>query len=234
MSSELPSRELLETQAEWLAAARARILRLAEIAKRKSILDLGAGYGIITNELRRRTLGHVIALDHSLTALHSLQPCVCAEAFALPFLDRSFDLMFSQNVMLWVGQSEATIKNVHRVLQSGGAWVLIEPDYKGMIEYPSELETGHLWITALKRAGADPEIGRKLPVLLRQEGFNVRTELLPRLQEPSPKRFEFLFDLNLSEEERRELERIKKQSDQIAPSKQISHLPYFLIIAERP
>ena len=233
MSGELPSRELLQTQTDWLASARSRILRLAEIAGRTSVLDLGAGYGIITNELRRRTSGLVIAVDHSLQALDSLQPCVCAEASALPFRDKSFDLVFSQNVMLWIRQCEQTINSVQRILAPGGVWVLMEPDYGGIIEYPVELETTAIWIAALTRAGADPQIGRKLPVLLGTAGFKVRTELLPRLEDPDPLRFEFLSELILSESEGMQLQRIKKQSGQLAPANQISHLPYFLIIAER-
>ena len=233
MSAELPSRELLQTQAEWLSGARSRILRLAEIARRKSVLDLGSGYGIVTSELRRRTSGVVIALDRSFQALESLHPCVCAKAPALPFRDQSFDLVFSQNVLLWIRECEPTIERVRQLLVPGGAWVLIEPDYGGILEYPVELETSTIWIVALKRAGADPHVGRKLPVLLRNAGFKVRTELLPRLEEPDPLRFEFLSELELTESERMQLQRIKKHSGQLSAMNQISHLPYFLIIAER-
>ena len=233
MSVELPSRRLLQMQAEWLSGARTRILRLAEIARRKSVLDLGAGYGIITSELRRRTSGFVIALDSALPALESLQPCVCAVASALPFQDNSFDLVFSQNVMLWIRECDPVIQSVQRVLAEGGAWVLIEPDYGAIIEYPVVLDTSAIWISALKRAGANPHIGRTLPVLLRTAGFKVRTELLPRLEDPDPLRFEFLSELELSESERIQLQRIREHSGQLNPAHQISHLPYFLIIAER-
>jgi SAM-dependent methyltransferase len=233
MSGDLPSRELLQLQAEWLSSARARILRLAEIARRKSVLDLGAGHGIITAELRRRTSGKVIALDRALHALESLHPCVCADAQALPFLDTSFDLIFSQNVLMWLRDCETAIKSVRRILAGDGVWVLFEPDYGGLMEYPAEMNVRPIWIAALKRAGADPEIGRKLPVLLRQSGFKVTTELLPHLEQPDLKRFEFLSELDLIEAEKQTLRQIKKQAEELSPAHQISHLPYFLIIAER-
>lgn len=233
MNTELPSRELLQMQADWLADARARIFRLAEIARRKRILDLGSGYGIITAELRRRSSGTVIALDHFLPALSSLQPCVCANARHLPFLESSFDLIFSQNVLLWLPKPAEVIDAVKRILLSGGAWILFEPDYEAMIEFPRELESSPLWIAALKRAGADPIIGRKLPLLLREANFTVRTELLPRLEHPRMERFDFLSGLDLTEQEQCELQRIKRASLERSPDRSVSHLPYFLIIAER-
>ena len=59
MTPALPSKTLLEAQAEWLAPARARLLRRVGIARRRRILDLGAGYGAVTGELVRRGGGFV-------------------------------------------------------------------------------------------------------------------------------------------------------------------------------
>jgi ubiquinone/menaquinone biosynthesis C-methylase UbiE len=233
MSFSLPSRDLLELQSDWLADARARILRLAEIARRKSVLDLGCGHGIVTGELRRRTSGMVVALDRSLQAISGLALCVCAEATELPFPANTFDLVFCQNVLLWIKDKQQAINEVLRVLKNGGAWVLLEPDYGAMIEHPAEVQSGALWTAALERHGADPTVGRKLPLLLRGADFRVRTELLPRLENPSMERFDFLSELDLTKEEQRQLERIKKQSQKLSPTDHISHLPYFLIIAER-
>jgi SAM-dependent methyltransferase len=234
MDPSLPAKELLAKQAEWLAEARARILRLAEIAHRKSVLDLGSGYGAVTGELRRRTSGTVVALDRSIEALASLQPCVCTTARRLPFRDATFDLVFCQNVMLWIRRPEEVIAQVKRILKSRGVWVLMEPDYGGMMEYPSGVESALLWIGALNRAGADPRIGRKLPLLLLGADFRVRTELLQKLENPSLDRFAFLSDLELTAKEKTDLQRIRKTSEQLTPDGSIAHLPYFLIIAERP
>ncbi|MCI0411252.1 methyltransferase domain-containing protein [bacterium] len=229
----LPSRELLQLQSDWLAEARARILRLAEIARRKMILDLGAGYGFVTGELRRRTSGTVIALDRSSNAISGLPLSVCGEATELPFPALTFDLIFSQNVLLWIRQKEDAIKEAFRVLKREGAWVLLEPDYGAMIEHPSGVKSVQIWTSVLKRCGADPEVGRKLPLLLRGADFRVRTELLPRLENPRLERFDFLSQLDLTKEEQRELERIKKLSQMLSPADHVAHLPYFMIIAER-
>jgi ubiquinone/menaquinone biosynthesis C-methylase UbiE len=229
----LPSRELLQIQSDWLAEARSRILRLAEIAQRKSVLDLGCGYGFVTDELRRRTSGNVVALDPSLEALTGLPSSICASALKLPFHEQSFDLIFSQNVLLWIRLKEDAIQEAYRVLKKDGVWVLMEPDYAAMIEHPPDVKSSQIWIAALERCGADPRIGRKLPLLLQAANFDVRTELLPRLENPSMKRFDFLSELELTKEEELQLKRIQRLSQARSPDGYICHLPYFLIIAVR-
>ena len=64
-----PSAELLRRQAAWLAPARARLLRRAEIARRRRVLDLACGPGTVVEELVQRSGGSVVALDCSRTAL---------------------------------------------------------------------------------------------------------------------------------------------------------------------
>jgi len=63
---------LLAAQAEWLAPARARLLRRVGVARRRRILDLGAGYGAVTGELVRRGGGLVVALDRIVTSTGSV------------------------------------------------------------------------------------------------------------------------------------------------------------------
>ena len=232
----LPAADLLKMQADWLADARARLLRNAEIGKRNRVLDLGCGYGLVIPELKRRSNGNVIGLDRSLYALSSFVadvPVICADAAKLPFSTHSYDLVFSQNVLLWAGRLNEVIREVMRVLQRNGTWVLFEPDYGGMMEYPSELQTVDLWVRALHRAGADPYVGRKLPAMLSAAGFMVRVELIPRLFFPQAARFDFLEELPLSPEEREQLSHMKDLAQEILPSQQVAHLPYFLIIADR-
>jgi ubiquinone/menaquinone biosynthesis C-methylase UbiE len=237
MNPSLPPADLLKLQAAWLADARSRILRNAEIAQRRRILDLGAGYGLVSVELKRRTEGKVIAMDNSMQALSSFfadVPVVCGDATQLPFPNRSFDLVFSQNVLMWTGRVEQVLREVARILEANGSWVLFEPDYGGMMEYPHETETRDIWIHVLHRHGADPVIGRKLPAMLAANGWMVRVELLPRLMSSHPSRFDFLQELPLNDEEKHALAEIRAVSEQISPAQQIAHLPYFLIIADRP
>lgn len=229
----LPRHELLQQQSEWLSEARARILRLAEIGRRRKVLDLGCGYGATLNEMKERSGGLVVAMDLKFDPLHELHNAVNANALHAPFANGSFDLIFSQNFFLWVQQYESAIKEVFRLLQPGGVLVCIEPDYGGFIESPPEIESQSLWINGLIRAGAEPLIGRKLPSMLSNQLWNVRIDLLPRLYPPSPDRFKFLQDLPLTPDEQSALVQIRKNVEKIPVEQQLVHLPYFLVLAEK-
>ncbi len=235
---DLPSAQLLREQADWLAPARARALRRVGIAKRRKVLDLACGFGAVTDELSRRSGGEVVALDCRQKAMAEYPQSfagagrVCGDALCLPFADGSFDLVFCQFTFLWIKALPA-IKEIHRILQPKGVLVAIEPDYGGMIEYPPEIATRELWIAALSRAGADPNIGRKLPGMLERPGWSIGVNLLDRVMPPSPVRFELLRELPLTEEEKIELSRIKAADASLAESAKVIHLPMFIIIGER-
>ena len=242
----LPSAALLKQQAQWLAPARARLLRNIAIAHRQRVLDLGAGHGAVTPELVRRAGGRksVIALDHDLAAMRASPGafegalCVDGNSRHLPFTSGTFDLVFSQLTLLWIVPLAAAIGEIWRILASGGVLVALEPDYGGMIEYPTDITSRCLWIKAVARAGGDPYIGRKLPGLLASQGFEVRVELLNKLSPPSPTRFDFLHDLPLTNPERETLQRIERQATALSARdsawQQVAHLPLFLITARKP
>lgn len=225
-------------QAQWLAPARARLLRRVHIARRRRILDLGTGYGSVVPELVRRGGGAVIALDRQLGALqaspdHFTDACrIVGDATSLPFGKDTFDLIFSQLVLLWVLPLPKAIQEIWRVLQPGGALVALEPDYGGLIEYPPDIACQTLWLKGLERAEADPLVGRKLPGLLAAQGFRVHVSLFDTLTPPDPARFALLAGLPLTDEERRKLEEIKTRSRSLSsPWAQIAHLPFVLITA---
>jgi SAM-dependent methyltransferase len=163
---------------------------------------------------------------------------VGGDARRLPFLDATFDLIFSQLTLLWIRPLAYALDESVRVLRPGGAWVAIEPDYGGMIEYPSESATRPLWQAALRRVGANPDVGRRLPGELAARGLTVRVELLDQLVPPDPARFDLLRGLPLTEDERTRLAHIEaisesKWASSSHPWAEVAHLPFFLIIAEK-
>jgi malonyl-CoA O-methyltransferase len=102
-------------------------------AEPTSILDLGAGTGHASRALKRRFPGSiVIAVDiargmlelakHQSRWLRRFER-VRADAYALPFRDGSFDLVFSSLMLQWCDDLDAVFAEIARVLKPGGALV---------------------------------------------------------------------------------------------------------------
>jgi malonyl-CoA O-methyltransferase len=96
----------------------------------RRILDLGAGTGMFTSALMKRyRKADVVALDIAKPMLHRVKQragwlrkpgCVCADSESLPFNDDSFDFIFSNLMLQWCTDLEATFKELRRVLSPGG------------------------------------------------------------------------------------------------------------------
>ncbi len=111
---------------------RERLLeRLDELALTpERVLDLGAGTGAGTRELRRRfPKATVVAADISLGMLQAAarhQPWlrkfsrVAADAYRLPFQKDSFDVVFSNLMYQWCDDMASAMAEAQRVLRPGG------------------------------------------------------------------------------------------------------------------
>jgi len=243
-----PGDDLARELAHWLRGPRSRALRRAGIGRRQRVLELGSGHGIVTEELARRAPGMVVALDREplphageqRRAWRQARPpphrllCIGGDARRLPFAAGAFDLVFSQNTLMWVGDAAAAVAEATRVLAAGGALVALEPDYGGMLEEP-DLGLRVMWLDALERAGADPLMGRRLPRLAEETGLRVWVEMahIPRPAELDALRL--LQGLPLTVGERR---RVEDASAIVAEARGrwsvFLHVPYVLLVAERP
>lgn len=223
-----------------MAPARARLLRRVGIAHRRRVLDLGAGYGAVTAELARRCGGTAVALDRDEAALADVASFAGAGRAAgtaerLPFAAGSFDLVFCQCLLMWVGEVETAVSEIYRVLAPGGVLIALEPDYGGLIEHPPQVAVRDLWLAALPRVGADPRLGRKLPGLLAAAGFALQVNLLESLTPPAPSRLDFLRPLPLTAVERERLAEVEMVVARLdAPWFQVAHLPFVLVTAKIP
>jgi SAM-dependent methyltransferase len=178
-------------QAEWFYGMRADLLRRVGIDRKRRVLQLGCGTGVVTPELVRRSGGEVVAVDVDAGRLE-LHPerfagaeCAVSRAEALPFPDGSFDLVFTQMLFLWLPDVPAVVREVKRVLVPGCELIIAaEPDFGGRIEYPATAEIGPQMYVALRALGADPEAARKLPQTLACEGFKVDVGVQASLFQP--------------------------------------------------
>jgi SAM-dependent methyltransferase len=166
-------------QASWTAPLRQRACALASLSQASCVLEVGSGTGVITADLRGRTRAHVFGVDLELEVTRFARhhdPATrfsLADAQRLPFADSSFDATVTHFLLLWVEDPWTAVREMARVTRSGG-WVLClaEPDYGGRVDHPASLaEAGKLQAEALRRQGADPQVGRKLREMLTRCGL---------------------------------------------------------------
>jgi SAM-dependent methyltransferase len=121
-----------------LAQAR-RVLDGAEIAEGDTVLDVGAGVGLLTFDAHERVGdGWVIAVDPSVDALEELLRrahereaggimYLVGEAGALPLPDASVDVVVLRSVLVHVEDVRAAVAEFARVLRPAGRVSLREP-----------------------------------------------------------------------------------------------------------
>jgi len=227
---DLPPPGLGRQLADAVAPMRARLLRRAGIAHRGPVLDLGAGWGFVTEELVRRARGPVVALDRRAEAIAALSHldarAIQGEASDLPFDCGYFDLVLCQQVLMWQRDLAPVLREIRRVLREGGVLVALEPDWGGAIEHPRAIAVADVARAALTRAGADPFCGRALPAALHTSGFaRVRVDLVPAPSAPDDTRFDLLDGLPLHDAERAELARARAAQAALPPAAAFVHVP---------
>lgn len=172
-------REIYATQDAWFQPVRTQLFRRIDLVSKTNILDLGAGTGQTIPELKRRSGGRVVGIDHDPECVRFSDGRVTlGEAGTLPFDDRSFDVVFTQMFFLWAKPLNRIIAEIRRVLQPGGyLLVAAEPDYEGLIEEPASCKEVRKYADSLIAEGADIAIGRTLGGVLADAGFTVQQGL---------------------------------------------------------
>jgi SAM-dependent methyltransferase len=90
------------------------------------ILEVGCGYGFISEALWKTAAIHWVGVDRSdsmlsrLTQTHGPHPVLQADAGSLPFADASFDKVLCTGVLMHVDNDRAALRELVRVLLPGG------------------------------------------------------------------------------------------------------------------
>lgn len=152
-----------------------------------TVLDVGCGPGSITIDLARNyiTQGHVVGIEPTeqplvaarqaatLRDTHNVEFKV-GSAFALPFEDNTFDLVYAHQVIQYLPNNVSVLKELLRVVKSGGYIALKEGDTFAQVVYPpcKELELfQQVWQKIVALNGGTALGPRKLHVWAMEAGY---------------------------------------------------------------
>jgi len=193
-------------QARWTRAVRHQLYRQINLLRAERVLDVGCGTGVVTAEMAARCKGQVIGVDVDAAMVEFAQErggraeYRLGDAHRLDFPDGHFDVVACHFLLLWVRDPALALREMARVTRPGGAvLVCAEPDYGGRIDYPEVLPMARWQAEALRREGADPFIGRKLPALFTQARLSARVGVIPSLWDNQTLRAEFEAEWTLME-----------------------------------
>jgi ubiquinone/menaquinone biosynthesis C-methylase UbiE len=135
------------------------------IFKGKKILDIGAGRGPLGTLVAQRFDPHLVVsadiVPHRLrTAADRLADLkklnlVCADVFALPFEDKSFDYVIANSFLHHLPRLNAAVKELARVLRPGGFYIGREPNFNNPVVRTAVFTFDGTWIRRGARVSAN-------------------------------------------------------------------------------
>lgn len=168
-------------QAGWTENLRRYLYNLVGLSAGSAVLEVGCGTGALLPELAAISSNQAYAIDINrsfLTLANQSAPGVHlnqADTHRLPYINGIFDISLCHFLLLWVRNPILVLTEMTRVTRPGGSvLIMAEPDYGARIDYPPSLVALGKWqATALRRQGADPQIGRKITSLMTQAGLEL-------------------------------------------------------------
>jgi SAM-dependent methyltransferase len=165
----------------WRTAENSAAYVLPYLKPEMSLLDVGCGPGTITADLASLT-AQVTALETSEDVLALARAAVTApnvtfavgDVHALSFASDSFDVVHAHQVLQHVADPVRALREMKRVAKPGGIVAVRDSDYAGFTWYPEIPELKEwldLYHAMARRAGGEPDAGRRLLWWAQQAGL---------------------------------------------------------------
>lgn len=183
----MEGRERLRLLSEVMGPSTRALLAEIGIAAGSAILDIGCGGGDVTFELVRAAGpgGRVVGVDLDETKIdiarrEADQLGLRNVAFEVRNVidwspDEPFDVVYARFLLTHLSAPAALISSVHRYTRPGGVFIVEDIDFRGHFaepECPALRRYVELYTKSVASRGADPNIGPRLPGLLREAGFD--------------------------------------------------------------
>lgn len=153
------------------------------------LLDCGSGMGALTTSLAEwLDPGEVIGIDRERSQVDAARDWAAAKGvhnvhfeignvYEIPYPDASFDAVFAYTVLEHVDDPRRALREMRRVLKSGGVAGICDPDYEAMLQAPSTpgLQELNRLMLHFSEENASPYYARHQRQYLLEAGF-ARTE----------------------------------------------------------
>lgn len=179
-------RERLRILAGVMGAQTRALLDAVGIPSGASCLDVGCGGGDVSIELARRVgaSGRVTGVDLDETKIQiareeAEQHGLTQVSFDVRDVtawepDAQFDVVYARFLLTHLSHPGPLVAAFRRHLRPGGVVIVEDIDFRGHFaepECPALTRFVELYSASVRRRGADPNIGPRLPALLRDGGF---------------------------------------------------------------
>ena len=182
----LEGRERLRVLARVMRTSSMSLFDRLDLRDGLTCLDVGCGGGDATLEVARRVAprGRVVGIDIDAVKLEiarseAAQQAVPNVEFRLADIREgnafgTFDVVYARFLLTHLSDPAAVVSAFYRHLRPGGRVALEDIDFSGYFTYPESKafrRYHELYCATVAQRGGDPNIGPRLPELLKQGGF---------------------------------------------------------------
>ena len=127
-----------------LVVRRGTVLEALNLRTSERVLEVGCGGGYLTYEAARFVgpTGRVCAIDISPDQIAAAQQrgaefgwveCGTADIASPPYGDAEFDAVFAVQVLEYITDLDAALRQIHRMLRPGGGLVIVATDWSSAV-----------------------------------------------------------------------------------------------------